>query len=149
MSSDTSQIRRISLTGGVLLLAMGITGAAMAALGPGMAAVLGSDQSLVDRVCNSADHADEPVWQLPLDRKKYRKLLDSVVADMRNIGGPYGGAITAAIFLSEFTGDIPWAHLDIAGPMKADSDESWRSKGATGFGTRLLIDLVTSFRASA
>ena len=52
---------------------------------------------------------------------------------MRNIGGPYAGCITAAIFLSEFTADVPWAHLDIAGPMKVDGDESWRSKGATGF----------------
>ena len=68
-----------------------------------------------------------------------------VAADMRNIGGPYGGCITAAIFLSEFVGDVPWAHIDIAGPMKVDGDESWRSKGATGFGTRLLIDTVTNW----
>jgi leucyl aminopeptidase len=49
------------------------------------------------------------------------------------------------VFLSEFAGDVPWAHLDIAGPMKVDGDEGWLSKGATGFGTRLLIDLVTNF----
>ena len=78
-------------------------------------------------------------------RKRYRKLLDSDVADVKNVGGPYGGAITAAVFLSEFVGDVPWAHLDIAGPMKVDADESWRSKGATGFGTRLLIDLAMNF----
>ena len=73
--------------------------------------------------------------------KRYRKQLDSDVADMTNIGGPYGGAITAALFLDEFVGDMPWAHLDIAGPMKVDADDGWRAKGATGFGTRLLIDL--------
>ena len=51
----------------------------------------------------------------------------SQVADLKNVGGPYGGAFVAAIFLSEFTGDTPWAHLDIAGPMKVDADESWRT----------------------
>ena len=88
---------------------------------------------------------DEPVWQLPLATKKYRKKLDSVVADMRNIGGRDAGTITAAIFLSEFVGDVPWAHLDIAGPMNADGDDGIKSKGATGFGTRLLIDLACNF----
>ena len=58
--------------------------------------------------------ADEPVWQLPLERTRYRKLLDSDVADLKNVGGPQGGAIIAAVFLSEFVGDTPWAHLDIA-----------------------------------
>ena len=86
----------------------------------------------------ASDATDEPVWELPLARDKYRKLLDSQVADMKNVGGAYAGAITAGIFLSEFVGDIPWAHLDIAGPMNVDSDTGWRSQGATGFGTRLL-----------
>jgi leucyl aminopeptidase len=122
-----------------------LTGAAMAALGSQVAAVLGNDQTLVDRVRASAERTDEPVWQLPLDTKHYRKLLDSVVADMKNIGGPYAGAITASIFLSEFVGEVPWAHLDIAGPMKSDGDDGWWSKGATGFGTRLLIDLAENF----
>jgi leucyl aminopeptidase len=123
-----------------------LTGAAMAALGQKIAAVLGNDQALVDRIRECSDRTDEKVWQLPLE-KQYRSLLDSTVADMRNIGGPYGGAITASLFLSEFVGDIPWAHLDIAGPMAVDGDDGWRSKGATAFGTRLLIDLVTTFRS--
>ena len=122
-----------------------LTGAAMAALGPEVAAVLGNDQATVDRIRSASSSTDEPVWQMPLESIRYRKLLDSVAADMRNIGGPYGGCITAAIFLSEFVGDVPWAHIDIAGPMKVDGDESWRSKGATGFGTRLLIDTVTNW----
>ena len=126
-----------------------LTGACMVALGPAMAGVLGNDQPWVDQVTAAAAGADEPVWQLPLERKKYRKLLDSDVADVKNVGGPYGGAITAAVFLSEFVGDVPWAHLDIAGPMKVDADESWRSKGATGFGTRLLVDLAVNFTAPA
>ena len=122
-----------------------LTGAVMVALGPEVAGLLGTDQALVDQVKACAGAIDEPVWQLPLEKGRYRKLLDSVVADMRNIGGPYGSTITASIFLSEFAGDVPWAHLDIAGPMKVDGDEGIYSKGATGFGTRLLIDLACNF----
>ena len=77
----------------------------------------------------------------------YRALLDSNVADMKNVGGPYGGAITASLFLNEFTNGVPWAHLDIAGPMEADGDNGWLNRGATAFGTRLLIDTVCNFRA--
>ena len=121
-----------------------LTGACMVALGPSVAGVFGNDQSLIEQVRAASAATDEAVWQLPLE-KRYRKLLDSDVADVKNVGGPYGGAITAAVFLSEFVGDLPWAHLDIAGPMKVDADEAWRSKGATGFGTRLLIELATSF----
>lgn len=124
-----------------------LTGAAMAALGPDIAAVLGTGSKVIDQLTESAEATGEPIWEMPLESSRYRKLLDSNVADMRNIGGPYAGCITAAIFLSEFTGDVPWAHLDIAGPMKVDGDESWRSKGATGFGTRLLIDAVTNWSA--
>jgi leucyl aminopeptidase len=122
-----------------------LTGAAMAALGGDFAAVIGSNAGVVSALQSASDSTDEPVWELPLARDKYRKLLDSQVADMKNVGGPYAGATTAAIFLSEFVGDTPWAHLDIAGPMAVDSDTSWRSKGATGFGTRLLIDFATNY----
>ena len=126
-----------------------LTGAALVALGTGYAGVLGSNQALIDQVRAAADATDEPVWQLPLETKRYRKLLDSDVADLKNVGNQYGGTITAAVFLSEFVGDVPWAHLDIAPTMKADADESWRSKGATGYGTRLLIDLATNFTKPA
>ncbi|MBG7606119.1 MAG: leucyl aminopeptidase [Actinobacteria bacterium] len=122
-----------------------LTGSVLTALGPKIAGVLGNNQSLVDQVESSAEAIDEPVWQLPLETKRYRKMLDSVVADMRNIGGPYAGTITASIFLSEFVGDVPWAHLDIAGPMKVDGDDGIYSKGATGFGTRLLLDVACNF----
>jgi leucyl aminopeptidase len=106
--------------------------------------VLGSNQDFVDQVIGAASTTDEPVWQLPLERS-YRRFLDSNVADMKNVGGPYGGAITAALFLNEFTGDVPWAHLDIAGPMNVDGDDGWLSRGATGYGTRLLIELAMKF----
>jgi leucyl aminopeptidase len=122
-----------------------LTGACVVALGTKIAGVVGNDQAIVDRVRTASAATDEQVWQMPLE-KAYRKLLDSNVADMRNIGGPHGGVITASLFLSEFVGDTPWAHLDIAGPMAADADDGWLAKGATGFGTRLLIDLATGFR---
>ena len=122
-----------------------LTGAVLSALGPDIAGLLGTDQDFVDQVKASSENVDEPLWQLPLERKRYRKLLDSPYADMKNIGGPYAGTITASIFLSEFTGDVPYAHLDIAGPMKIDADEGIYSKGASGFGTRLLIDLACNF----
>jgi leucyl aminopeptidase len=126
-----------------------LTGAAMAALGTDIAAVIGTDDAAIEQVEASSEVTDEPVWRMPLAKDRYRKLLDSVSADMKNVGGPYAGATTAAIFLSEFVGDVPWAHIDIAGPMNVDSDNGWRSKGATGFGTRLLIDVATSFAPKA
>jgi leucyl aminopeptidase len=122
-----------------------LTGAAMAALGQDYAALFSSDDGLADALLASSEATDEPLWRMPLAKDKYRKLLDSIVADMKNVGGPYAGAITAAIFLSEFAGDGAWAHLDIAGTMNVDADTAWRSKGATGFGTRTLIELATTF----
>ncbi len=121
-----------------------LTGAVLGALGEKIAGVLGNNQPWVDQVRAAGERADEPTWQLPLARE-YRKLLDSNVADMRNIGGPYAGTITASLFLDEFTSGVPWAHIDMAGTMKVDSDDAWLSKGATGYGTRLLIELVTNF----
>jgi leucyl aminopeptidase len=126
-----------------------LTGAALTALGQQIAPVLGTNQALVDQLIERSEATDEPIWQLPLASKRYRKLLDSVVADMKNIGGPYAGTMTASIFLSEFTGDIPWAHLDIAGPMMVDGDDGIYAKGATGFGTRLLLDLASNFNPPA
>ena len=96
----------------------------------------------------AATAADEPVWQLPLFKEKYRKQLDSDVADLKNVGGPYGGAINAAVFLSEFVGDVPWAHLDIAGPMKVDADESGARRAPPASAPACSIDLALNFSAS-
>jgi leucyl aminopeptidase len=126
-----------------------LTGSAIGALGTDIACLLGTNQDFVEQVKACSADVDEPVWQLPMETKRYRKLLDSVVADMRNIGGPYAGTITASIFLSEFTGDVPYAHLDIAGPMENQGDVGIQAKGASGFGTRLLIDLACNFRKPA
>lgn len=122
-----------------------LTGAALMALGQLTAPVFGNDQAIVDQVTAAAATSDEQVWQLPLE-KKYRTQLDSDIADISNLGGKYAGATTAALFLADFVGDTPWAHLDIAGTMQSDSDDGWRSKGATGFGARTLIEVAKHFR---
>jgi leucyl aminopeptidase len=121
-----------------------LTGAAMRALGTEVAGVIGNDQALVDQVKAAADKTDEPVWQLPLERR-YRKQMNSTVADIKNLGGANAGAITAALFLEEFVGGRPWAHIDIAGTAQNDEDVSWRPPGCTGFGTRLLTEFALSF----
>jgi leucyl aminopeptidase len=121
-----------------------LTGAALAALGTHTAALLGNNQELIDQAAAASARTDESVWQLPLEHR-YRTQLDSDVADISNMGGKHAGATIAALFLAEFVNDIPWAHLDIAGTMQVETDEGWRSKGATGFGTRLLIDFALAF----
>lgn len=121
-----------------------LTGACARALGPQMSGVLGNDQRFVNQVVAAAAATDEQVWQLPLERK-YRPAIDSYIADMKNVGGE-AGAITAALFLDEFTAGTPWAHLDIAGPMWADGDAGWLQRGATAYGTRLLVSLAENFK---
>jgi len=122
-----------------------LTGACMRALGTAMSGVMGNNQRFVDQVLQAAKNTDEPAWQLPLEQR-YRPQIDSDIADLNNLGGEQPGAITAALFLNEFVAGTPWTHIDIAGPMKSDADESWRPKGATGYGARLLIDLALNFR---
>jgi leucyl aminopeptidase len=123
-----------------------LTGACMRALGTQVAGVMGNNQALVDRIRIAAEAVDEPVWQLPLERR-YRKELDSTVADIKNLGGANAGAITAALFLAEFVGDVPWAHLDIAGTAQSSGDSGWQTAGCTGFGARLLLQLALDFTA--
>jgi leucyl aminopeptidase len=72
-------------------------------------------------------------------------MCDADIADISNLGGKYAGATTAALFLAEFVGDAPWAHLDISGTMQSDNNDGWRSKGSTGSATRILIDLARGF----
>lgn len=121
-----------------------LTGATLRALGTEIAGVMGNSQALVDQAVAAGEEVDEPLWQFPL-ATRYRPQLDSDIADMSNMGGPNAGQITAALFLSEFVADVPWAHIDIAGTAQADVARSWRNKGATGFGARLLIDLALRF----
>jgi leucyl aminopeptidase len=122
-----------------------LTGAVMVALGERTAGAMTNHDELRQRVLDAAEAAGEAMWPLPMP-EHLRKPLDSEVADLRNIGtGPYGGALTAAIFLREFVGDVPWVHLDIAGP--ADSSAPWdeNARGGTGFGVRTLIALLAGW----
>jgi leucyl aminopeptidase len=122
-----------------------LTGAMMRALGREVAGVIGNDEGLVDQVRGAGDATGEPAWPMPLYRP-YRSQLDSTVADLKNLGFGEGGAITAALFLAEFVGDVPWAHIDIAGTAQAEGDRSWITAGCTGFGARLLVQLALGFQ---
>jgi leucyl aminopeptidase len=122
-----------------------LTGGQRVALGDGVAAVMGTDETLVRRVIAAGAAAGEPAWELPLV-SAYRKQLDSDVADLRNVTAkPAASTIMAALFLKEFTAGRPWAHLDIAAPSWADSDDGWITKGGTGWGTRTLIELLRAW----
>ncbi|MEZ5143821.1 MAG: M17 family metallopeptidase, partial [Acidimicrobiales bacterium] len=124
-----------------------LTGAAIVALGDDIAGLMGNDDAFLARVQAAADQAGERVWPLPLP-DDYRKLLDSEVADLKNIGPPgKAGSVLAGLFLREFVGEgIPWAHLDIAGPSWTDKTTGESTKGATGYGVRLLLGVLGSQR---
>jgi len=123
-----------------------LTGGQRVALGTRVAAVLGTDPEVVRKVIAAGELAGEPCWELPLF-SGYRKDLDSDVADLRNVTGqPAASTIMAALFLEEFTGGLPWAHLDIAAPSWADAENLLSRKGGTGWGTRTLIELVARWR---
>jgi leucyl aminopeptidase len=118
-----------------------LTGACKVALGPNIGGLLGNDEDAITAVTGAAARAGENVWTLPLE-KEYAPLIESPIADMKNIGGRFGGAITAALFLANFADDVPWVHLDIAGPARADKAEHYIPKGATGFGVRTMVALA-------
>ncbi|MFI6517353.1 leucyl aminopeptidase family protein [Spirillospora sp. NPDC050679] len=122
-----------------------LTGAAKLALGLRHGALFANDDALAAALVTAGGAAGEPLWRLPLV-EDYRPAITSDVADIANIGRPGygGGAITAALFLREFVGDRPWAHLDIAGPGRAASDDAEITRGATGYGARLLLDWLTA-----
>ncbi|HEY8170080.1 MAG TPA: leucyl aminopeptidase family protein [Candidatus Limnocylindria bacterium] len=125
-----------------------LTGAAMRTFGSAMAAMLANRPALAEQLRAAGSATDEQVWELPLIRR-YRRQIDSAIADLKNMGGENAGTITAGLFLEEFAGGIPFGHLDICGPMMTDTDDSWRSIGATAFGTRLLADFAINFRRPA
>ncbi len=122
-----------------------LTGAQVVALGDDVAAVLGTDEDLVQALRDAATTAGEQIWPLPLvDR--YAESLKSPVADLQNIGKPgHAGTIVAALFLRHFAGDRPWAHLDIAGPaFMEEANDNYLAAGGTGFGVRTLLAYLTA-----
>lgn len=108
-----------------------LTGACVVALGHSATGVMGVDQTLVDEVLVAADKSGERGWQLPL-WDDYTDLIKSDVADIKNSGGRWGGAVTAGAFLKEFTGEYPWVHLDVAGTAYSETDLGFIPKGPTG-----------------
>jgi len=120
-----------------------LTGSCRIALGDVCSGAFGNNQKLVDKVIAAGAEAGEPIWQMPM-YDQYKEQNKSDVADIKNVGGRYGGAITAAQFLAEFVGDTPWVHLDIAGTSLSDKERAYLVKGATGVPVRTLVNLVLS-----
>lgn len=118
-----------------------LTGACRVALGTSYSGVFTNDQDLADRVLRAAERTGEKVWQMPVP-PEYKEQIKSEVADVKNVGNRYGGAITAALFLAEFIDSTPWAHLDIAGPASSTKESGYLIKGATGFGVRTLVEFA-------
>ena len=120
-----------------------LTGACHIALGDVCSDAFGNDKELIDRVIAAGSDAGELIWPMPM-YSQYREQNKSDVADIKNAGGRYGGAITAAQFLAEFVGETPWVHIDIAGTFLSDKDKGYLTKGATGVPVRTLANLVLS-----
>ncbi len=123
-----------------------LTGACLVALGDRIAGLMSNDDAFRAQVADAAAAAGERVWPLPLP-EDYRARLDSQVADIKNITSqPFGGTLTAGLFLRDFVGEgIPWAHLDIAGPAYLSEPDGEQSKGGTGFGVRTLLALLEAW----
>ncbi|MBT3363931.1 MAG: leucyl aminopeptidase [Chloroflexi bacterium] len=120
-----------------------LTGACMVALGDVCSGLFTNNQEFADKVIASSKATGEKMWQLPM-YDEYREQIKSTVADIKNTGGRWGGATTAAQFLEEFVGGTPWVHLDIAGTMLSDKDKGYLAKGAAGIPVRTLVNLVLS-----
>ncbi|HIO41741.1 MAG TPA: leucyl aminopeptidase [Aquifex sp.] len=126
-----------------------LTGACVVALGEYTAGIFGNEQEFIDQYLELTEKTGERMWQLPLDDELLREEIKSDIADISNLGkSRYGGAITAAMFLQEFVGEkdgkqIPWIHIDIAGPAWARKPYLWHPKtGGTGFGVRTAVEFI-------
>jgi len=120
-----------------------LTGACLVALGGITTGAFANNQNLMDRVTAAGAKAGEYIWQMPM-YDEYKEQNKSDVADVKNVGGRYAGAITAAKFLAEFINDTPWVHLDIAGTSLSEKDRGYTVKGATGVPVRTLVNLALS-----
>ncbi|MEK9155049.1 MAG: leucyl aminopeptidase [Patescibacteria group bacterium] len=120
-----------------------LTGACVVALGEEITGLMSNNDDLAGAILSAAGRAGEKMWRMPLE-KRYRSLVESDIADLRNIATTrYGGSLTAGLFLEEFVDGLPWAHLDIAGPAFAEKPmASYIGKGGTGHGVRTLVELV-------
>ena len=124
-----------------------LTGACIVALGPYTTGLFSNDDSLANDLLEAARRAGEDFWRMPLT-PALKEQLQSDVADMKNTGERWGGAIIAALFLSEFAGKTPWAHLDIAGPASSTKESGATCKGGTGVAVATLVDLIIPSRTA-
>ena len=120
-----------------------LTGACRVALGTLYSGLFGNDQDLIDKVRKAAERTGEKMWQMPMP-EEYKEQNKSEIADVKNTGNRYGGAITAALFLAEFVANTPWVHIDIAGTAFSAKESGYIVKGATGVGVRTLVELALS-----
>ncbi len=118
-----------------------LTGGCLVALGEKIAGLFGNDDEAIEKVKAAAAAAGEDVWQLPL-HDEYEKNIESEIADIKNSGPRFAQSINAALFLKHFVGDVPWVHLDIAGPARWPDNEHYQVKGGSGFGVRTMLTLV-------
>jgi len=118
-----------------------LTGACRVALGTLYSGLFGNDQDLVNKVLRASEKTGEKMWQMPLP-EEYKEQNKSEIANVKNTGNRYGGAITAALFLAEFIDNTPWVHLDIAGTALSTKESGYTVKGATGVGVRTLVELA-------
>jgi len=121
-----------------------LTGAVVVALGYANAGVFGNNDAFYERFAKAASESGEKMWRLPVG-DDYLELMRSNIADLQNTGGRWGGASSAAAFLSEFAGDTPWLHLDIAGTAWMDDQKPWIAKGPSGVALRTLVQLARDF----
>ncbi|MBI5559191.1 MAG: leucyl aminopeptidase [Deltaproteobacteria bacterium] len=122
-----------------------LTGAVVVGLGHHRTGLLSNNDYLADKVLKAGERSGELMWRLPL-ADEYREQLKSKIADLKNIGGKHGGAITAAAFLQAFVGETPWVHLDIAGTAWDYTEKPYVPKGPSGIGARTLIELVRGWQ---
>lgn len=118
-----------------------LTGACIVGLGLYTAGLMSNDAKLAGKILEASREAGEKIWELPLD-DELRAEIKSDVADIKNAGSRWGGAITAAMFLENFVGETPWAHIDLAGPAYAEREGEFYPKGGTGFGVRTMLDYI-------
>lgn len=121
-----------------------LTGAVVIGLGHHHTGLMGNHEKLADFVLKAGEDAGEPAWQLPLT-KAYKRQIESKVADIKNIGGRSGGSITAAAYLSNFVGNTPWVHLDIAGTAWNFTEKTYIPKGPSGICVRTFLYLIRSW----
>ncbi len=127
-----------------LIDAATLTGACVVALGMLNAGVFSNDDATYEKFHKALEVSGEKFWRLPVD-EEYRDLIVSDIGDIKNTGGRYGGAITAAMFLKEFVGDTPWLHLDIAGTAWMEENKPWIAKGPSGIAVRSIVEWVRSY----